>query len=107
MNESDRKFLTEWGGEKCVLLDDGKYYSGLSVAGEPLPIRTFDTWNDFGWLQEQLKDRGLLHGFLAWFKQIIRGNLFTWELRRPFIRCQLICDFLGERKKREEETQMD
>jgi hypothetical protein len=98
MNDTDRKFLTEWGGEKCVLLDDGKYYSGLSVAGEPLPIRTFDTWEDFGWLHENMMGKPYDIAFSEYIHGTKGYTMDEWWTLTVAERCQLICDFLRERE---------
>ena len=119
MNDTDRQFLTEWGGEcwheisddaepsyvcpKCGIILTAIHYSDWNPKAF---YRTFDTWADFGWLWEKLE--AYLIEFIFWHAkqkpmtalfngQSCSSALVEFERLSPAERSQLICDFLRER----------
>jgi hypothetical protein len=134
MNDEDRRYLTEWGGECWHEPDRGCAVGlGTSSGGIVLQIctkcgvilsntfqqlhenRTFDTWNDFGWLMERLCTTKLLWNFVSRWRRVGMcwmsaddvcerywdtpiTPMVEWESLKPGIRCQLICDFLREKE---------
>lgn len=101
-----RKFLTEWGGEcwHTPYIDaEGKCYQcGERFCENFHQQRTFDNWEDFGWLVTRLADKGLLWEFADWwvnqFPDAPTSMFSSWLARSPAARCQLICDFLREQE---------
>jgi len=101
MNDADRKYLTEWGGEcwhdaendetcsKCGKSFRGYYFESVN--------RTFDTWEDFGWLWENFC-RKYYGRFICWICGKRHIAWIDWEYKSPAERCQLICDFLREQE---------
>lgn len=100
MNDADRQFLTEWGGEKW---NEGHMEiwnpSTMRHEMQPLPNRPFDTWEDFGWLWERVLDRlGVSFCYLVGYIHSEFGQ-YSWYCAHPQVRCKLICDFLREQEK--------
>ena len=59
MTEKDRQLLTEWGGE-C--------WHKLNWRVASYCLRTFTTWEDFGWLVDKAKEKGLWEYFVNWLE---------------------------------------
>ena len=119
MNESDRKFLVEWGGEKWheIVIEypyeklyQDEFYSLCKTCrceyNEAHENRTFDNPNDLEWLINKLTEKGLIRAFIGWLcGKLVFGTMqnpvwswFTWLTSTTSQRCQLICDFLRERE---------
>lgn len=104
MNDADRQFLTKWGGEcwhewnadenKCSCGVKGRMLANYSCDYEN---RTFDTWEDFGWLWEKFC-RKYYGRFICWICGKRHIAWIDWEYKSPADRCQLICDFLREQE---------
>lgn len=111
MNDDDRKFLTEWGGD-CWHGDDLEktydYLDGVPVAmvgarcrrcgaHTPLFYRTFDNPDDYWWLWEKMVKRYLITQFIDWLGHRYNYDFYDWVLDCSLEhRCQLILDFLRE-----------
>jgi hypothetical protein len=111
MKDTDRKFLVEWGGEKWheIVIEypyeklyQDEFYSVCKTCrceyNESHDNRTFDTWNDFGWLWEKMNKIPTTGAFLGWLGWWRDTDWADWETKGPELRCQLICDFLRERE---------
>ena len=105
MNDEARKFLTEWGGEcwhewnadenKCSCGVKGRMLANYSCDYEN---RTFDNWEDFGWLWGKMVESNTYLRFLKWYWGLEEMSVLEawciWECQFPKRRCRLICDFL-------------
>mgnify|MGYP000895782473 CR=1 FL=1 len=104
MNEEDRRYLTEWGGDCWHDYQQAIGGRRCKKCGEwDLENRTFDTWEDFGWLVVALTERDLLWNFADYwvgrFPTYAPTNRFSsWLAHSPINRCQFICDFLREQE---------
>ena len=106
MNDEDRKFLTEWGGDCWHEFDWAVGGRRCKKCGEwDLENRTFDTWADFGWLWGGflVQSRYSIPHLMAWYGTKRQNNYpaHAWMLETPEDRCQLICDFLREQEGKE------
>lgn len=102
MNDEDRKFLTDWGGGCWHEFDWAVGGRRCKKCGEwDVENRTFDTWEDFGWLTECLIHKDIHEHFIEWYRSDYNTDRYawwTWEVRHVGDRCQLICDFLREQE---------
>ncbi len=74
MEDKYRILLTEKLLGESFFEDSGKFYTGLYTNGDLIPMRTFDTWEDFGAVWEAMQKREDCKEFLlAVLKQNINA----------------------------------